>query len=123
MGNKLFTGTFITGVVLSLALSYFIYKSFTLLALINATFIVSLFYLIFGSALFLVQTGFFNGITYSFKRFFRRTKKIDEMIYEVNPQLEEDSYLPKDHYFPICYPILIAGGVFFIISLIAAFMI
>ncbi len=120
MNKKQFIRTFIIGVMLSLLLTYFLYKTFTLLALVNATFLVSLFYLIFGSALFLVQTGFFNGITYSFKRFFRRTRKSDEMIYEANPQAEEESYLPKEHYFPIAYPILASGGIFFVITLLIA---
>ncbi|GAA0606042.1 hypothetical protein GCM10009001_24130 [Virgibacillus siamensis] len=120
MSKKQFIRTFIIGVILSLILTYLIYKTFTLLAIVNATFLVSLLYLIIGSALFLVQSGFFNGITYSFKRFFRRTRKIDEMIYEVNPEAEEESYLPKEHHFPIAYPILASGSIFFVVTLLIA---
>lgn len=121
LNKQQFIWTFVIGVILSLVFTFILYNTFTLLAIVNATFLVSLLYLVFGAALFLVQSGFFNGITYSFKRFFRRTKKIDEMIYESNPQLEEESYLPKEHYFPIAYPILTSGGILFVITLVIAF--
>lgn len=113
--------TFISCVILSLLLTYFLYRTFTILVLVNTFFMTGLFCFLIGIVLFLIQGGSFNGITYSFKRFFKRTTRTGEMLREVTPEEEEESYLPKERYFSLTYPLLLTGGILSIVSLITAF--
>ncbi|WP_270181631.1 DUF3899 domain-containing protein [Alkalihalobacillus sp. CinArs1] len=81
-------------------------------------FMISLAMLLIGAALHVVQTGFFDGIVYSFKRFLRSSTKhqmIEEDKSELSYRLNYDN--------PITYPILIAGGFWMIITIIIAVII
>ncbi|MCA0172309.1 DUF3899 domain-containing protein [Bacillus sp. RAR_GA_16] len=76
-------------------------------------FMIALGMLLIGAALHVVQTGFFDGIVYSFKRYFRSTAKrqmIEEDHSEIKYKLDYDN--------PITYPLLIAGGFCTIVTII-----
>ncbi|WP_347550737.1 DUF3899 domain-containing protein [Pseudalkalibacillus hwajinpoensis] len=81
-------------------------------------FMISLGMLLMGASLHVVQTGFFDGIVYSFKRYFRSNTKhqmIEEDKTELGYQLNYNN--------PITYPLLIAGGFWIIITVIIAIVI
>ncbi|MFC4558175.1 DUF3899 domain-containing protein [Virgibacillus kekensis] len=119
-----FTYTFISAVVLSVLLTGYFYKTdFTVVDVINVTFMVGMIYLVVGTSLFLIQQGSFDGITYSFKRFFRRSSSYGDMLREVTPEEEEESYLPKQRSFRLTYPLMVTGIIFFSLTVIAGFLI
>lgn len=76
-------------------------------------FMIALAMLLIGAALHVIQTGFFDGIVYSFKRYFRSTAKrqmIEEDQSEIKYKLDYDN--------PITYPFLIAGGFCTVVTII-----
>ncbi|WP_273834634.1 DUF3899 domain-containing protein [Guptibacillus sedimenti] len=88
-------------------------EGFALQPVSDILFMIALGMLLIGAALHVVQTGFFDGIVYSFKRYFRNTAKrqmIEEDHSEINYQLDYDN--------PITYPLLLAGAFCTIITII-----
>lgn len=101
---------------------YGLYGNFTVTSLVNGTFLLSLFLFSAGLLLFLTEKGFFNGIVFSFKRFYRMTTKKGELLRQVTPEEERESYLPREKDFLWTGPLLLAGGALFFFSLVAAFL-
>ena len=89
----------------SLLYTFFSNQSLTMLTLINHTFLVSLACTSIGAALFVVQGGLFNGIAYSFKRFFARVSKNGAYAYELDGNLE----FTQAPTYSFTYPLLLAG--------------
>lgn len=89
------------------SLCYSLLSSHTvaLLTMINYMFMLSLACTIVGGSLFVVQGGFFNGIGYSFKRFFARVSKNGAYAYELDGNLE---FIQAPTY-SFTYPLLLAG--------------
>ncbi|WP_226658562.1 DUF3899 domain-containing protein [Pseudalkalibacillus hwajinpoensis] len=95
----------ILAIVASMILSISSDGGFGLQPVSDILFMIALGMLLIGAALHVIQTGFFDGIVYSFKRYFRSTAKrqmIEEDHSEIKYKLDYDN--------PITYPLLIAGG-------------
>lgn len=90
-------------------------SGYSLQAASDILFMIALAMLLIGAALHVVQTGFFDGIVYSFKRFIKSSTKhqmIEEDKSELSYKLEYNN--------PVTYPILIAGGFWMIITILIA---
>ncbi|EWH31006.1 MULTISPECIES: DUF3899 domain-containing protein [Lysinibacillus] len=92
-------------IIVSLSFILFLHQPITFLTLINNIFLVSLTSTITGASLVVVQGGLFNGITYSFKRFFARVTKNGVYAFELDGDLEF-VHAPSCNF---TYPLLLAG--------------
>ncbi|WP_377889603.1 DUF3899 domain-containing protein [Alkalihalobacillus sp. R86527] len=93
-------------------------SGFSIQSASDILFMIALAMLLIGAALHVIQTGFFDGIVYSFKRFLRNSTKhqmIEEDKSELSYKLEYDN--------PVTYPILIAGAFWTVITIIIALII
>ncbi|MCD7034966.1 DUF3899 domain-containing protein [Metabacillus sp. GX 13764] len=76
---------FFISFAVSVILCFIVYHSFDLLAFINMSFLVSFFLLLSGLFLYVTQEGFFDSITYGFRRVFQSKgselskEEVDEM--------------------------------------------
>src|SRR5699024_4654590 len=93
------------------------YDAWTILAFINSATITSLILIIIGATLFVSGQGFFSGIAYSFRRFFKKTSKKWEMLDE-----PDEEYVVKKHSFSLTLPFLLLGGSLFLLALIRSFI-
>ncbi|HLR01263.1 MAG TPA: DUF3899 domain-containing protein [Virgibacillus sp.] len=93
------------------------YDAWTILAFINSATITSLILIIIGATLFVSGQGFFSGIAYSFRRFFKKTSKKWEMLDE-----PDEEYVVKKHSFSLTLPFLLLGGSLFLLALILSFI-
>lgn len=91
-----------------------------IVTLINRTFMLSLIMLMIGGAFFVLEGGMFNAIITSFKQFFKRMSKTREWI---DSQTFEDHDDPVSFSFGMTKPLLLAGGLLFIITFIWSFSI
>ncbi len=66
--------------VISTLFSYIIYKSFTLLSLINSLFTVGINIFLLSVLFHITKNGFFDGITYSFRNFYKSFSKKGQLI-------------------------------------------
>ncbi|MFF3103447.1 DUF3899 domain-containing protein [Viridibacillus arvi] len=101
-------------IVLSVVFIYVFGQTNIFLSILNNLFIIASILLIIGGGFFVLQGGFFNGITYSFKRFFSRITRLGEYATAIDGDVEYTSVFSSDY----TYPILIAGGIQFILVLI-----
>ena len=83
--NKLFSLTTAT-LLLTIILSLLFYREISLLHFINISFYFCYAYISIGILLFIVNKGFFDGISYSFRRLLRRNNKEEES--EITPLSE-----------------------------------
>ncbi|TKD71899.1 DUF3899 domain-containing protein [Pseudalkalibacillus hwajinpoensis] len=93
-------------------------EGFGVQAVTDLLFMIGLAMLLIGAALHVVQTGFFDGIVYSFKRYFKSSTKhqmIEEDKSELSYQLNYDN--------PITYPVLISGAFWTILTIIISIVI
>lgn len=86
----------------SILASLLINQSMSMLAIVDNGFLVSLTFVIIGATLFVVQGGLFNGIAYSFKRFFSRVSKNGAYAYE----LDGDMGFVESPMYSLTYPLL-----------------
>ncbi|TLS37813.1 DUF3899 domain-containing protein [Pseudalkalibacillus caeni] len=101
--------------LISFGLTLF-FGGFSILNYVNNVFLVSLALLMIGGIFYVLQTGFFNGIVYSFRRFIKSTQK--------RKMIEDDEQeIPYfvDYTFPFTYAMIIAGGALFLISIFIGF--
>lgn len=87
-------------------------------AVSDLLFMIGLAMLLIGATLHVVQTGFFDGIVYSFKRYFKSSTKhqmIEEDKSELSYQLNYDN--------PITYPLLLAGAFWTFVTIIISVVI
>lgn len=110
------TGIFMAGV----------YKSFTLLSFINAAGVAGILFIVAGCVLLVVGGGFFNGIAYSFKRFFDKATRTGEMIASLTEEEPEDKneplYRTENESYTMTYPLMVVGVLLFIVSLILSYV-
>lgn len=92
-------------VISSLSYTWLLHQPIIFLTLINSIFLISLAFTIVGASLFVVQGGLFNGIAYSFKRFFARVTKNGAYAFELDGDLE---FVNAPSY-TFTYPLLLAG--------------
>lgn len=103
-------------IILTLFFMFTKYDSWTLLEFINALTITSLIMIIIGATLFISGQGFFYGIAYSFRRFFKKTSKKWQMLNE-----PDEEYVVNKHSFSLTVPLLLLGAGIFMIVLIVSF--
>lgn len=131
MGGKLQRSLLITGIaglLLIAIMIIFFYKTFTSLNVINALFNSGLIFLIIGSAFFVIQGGFFNGITYGFKKFFNTISKSSQYLSEIEADIKDENkknkelYVKKERHL-LTWSCLIVGLTFFLISFVLSYLI
>lgn len=101
---KHYSFTFLTAVIIILALMMTKYDAWSMIAFINAASITSLVFICIGAILFVAGQGFFSGIAYSFRRFLKSSSKKWEMLEE-----PEEEYVLKRYRFQLTNPFLIIG--------------
>ncbi|MEH7391036.1 DUF3899 domain-containing protein [Bacillus sp. JJ1474] len=90
------------------------------IAFINFLFFISITLLMLGGILVVLKGGMFDGIIYSFRRFYRRTSKLENYISEQTGELQNP---PKNSLSGLSvHPILISGTALFLFSLFAAYL-
>ncbi|HEU5139084.1 MAG TPA: DUF3899 domain-containing protein [Bacillales bacterium] len=119
---KSYAITFTAAVILSLLIMAGIYKEVSFLSAINSASLASLILIIVGASMLVVQGGFFNGISYSFKRFYRKSLKSTEGFEDEVDDNEED-YRPTQRTFSFTFPALIVGILLFLLTLALSYTI
>jgi hypothetical protein len=82
---------------------------------IDTFFLCSLLLLIVGGTFIVIEGGFFNAFTHSFKRFFTVISKKEQVLREVEGRRE---WIPYKRSYRFTYPVLIAGMILFLCSLL-----
>lgn len=106
-------------VSLSLITSAIMKLAFDLLAWTNTLFLCSLFLLILGGVLLVVQGQFFAGIIRSFKHFSRTVSNAERVIREAEGK-SDDFDKPFKLEFKLTFPLLLSGLILFSITLICS---
>lgn len=106
-------------IIICLMLS-FIKQGFLIISFLNNLFLFSLILLILGCTLFVIQSGVFNGIIYSYLRFYKKTSKVGKYLVDLEGE-SENLIEPFD--FSLSKPLLLAGGLLFFLSLVGSFFI
>lgn len=113
--NKIYR-FFLSSVVLTVLLSIFIYGRLTLLHLINISFYISATLLFVSLLTITVKGGFFDGITYGFRRMFRvKGKELTKV--EVNEMIPVSELFSLDH-----KPLFITGLLMTVLMLAGLFI-
>lgn len=101
-----------TTLLLTFLLSVIVHGEISLLHFINISFYFSSAYLVFGLLMLVVEKGFFDGISYSFRRVFKRNS-ISEAEEDVNdiPPLSQIVEIPYS-------PLLYSGSALMLIMLV-----
>jgi hypothetical protein len=76
------------GLLISIIYSTFLQKHF-LLTLIDAYFMIGLFYFCAGASLYVIGGGFFSVFSYSMKKFWKKTSKKEEYVSELEDESEQ----------------------------------
>lgn len=105
--------------ILTLLLMLTMFPGWTWLALINAVSMASLLLVLAGGGLFIVGGGFFSGISYSFRRFFKKTSESWKALDEIE---EDDDFRPTTYSFSMTVPFLVVGMVLFGLTLGISFL-
>ncbi|MFT8363201.1 MAG: DUF3899 domain-containing protein [Sporolactobacillus sp.] len=100
----------ISQALLILLLQFILPYPFSLITLSDACFIISLPSLIIGAVIFVVQGGFFDFMSYSFKKVRHSFKRDAEPVGEFEVRSGARA--------SITYPLIISGALFFLISLL-----
>jgi LPS O-antigen subunit length determinant protein (WzzB/FepE family) len=96
-----------------------VYHQYTLLAFINSTASSALITFTFGCVLYVYSGGFFQGVSHSFKHFFKNLSKQGELLAE--SEEKEEYYQRKTFKSVFTYPLLLVGAVFFLFSLLLSY--
>lgn len=100
---------------ISILLSYFNNHSFNQLVWINTLFNCSLTLMVIGSTMLVIQGGFFNAIIRSFKLFFQKTNRIEQVIEEIAGKRENLN--PYRLTFKLTFPFLFSGSLLLLFSI------
>jgi hypothetical protein len=101
---------------LSTLFSYLNNHSFNQLSWINTLFNCSLFLTVIGGVMIVIQGGFFNGIVRSFRLFFRKTNRIEQILEEIEG--EKGNFIPYHITFGLTFPFLISGTILLLFSIL-----
>lgn len=110
---------FLSSLLLTMILAFIYYKNLTLLTFINTSFIISSLLLFCGLFMLVVKGGFFDGITFGFRRFLRNTSKTEQMLGDDIETMAMPSQTIKT--LTISH-ILISGAMLFCIMLLSLFL-
>lgn len=103
---------------LTLCAGYFYYGTFSLLAFINSSFFFSAITLFFSLLILVTQKGFFDGITYGFRKIFA-AKQADKQLEE---DLATEMRNPSELLDPInIFPMVIGASTLFVCMLLGLF--
>ncbi|MBY0124339.1 DUF3899 domain-containing protein [Bacillus sp. S/N-304-OC-R1] len=86
---------------------------------INTLFFVSLLFLMLGGSLLVLRGGMFEGILYSFRRFYRNTSKLENYISEQADDMKKPPINNSLKEFSMG-PIIFSGAALFFFTLIAS---
>ncbi|MGF2615353.1 DUF3899 domain-containing protein [Rossellomorea vietnamensis] len=109
--------------LLSAVLSFFSGEDFRL-GIINISFLIGMGLLVIGGLMKVVESGFFNGIQYAFKRFRKSTKegsyisKFDDL----DDTSEAYQEFNKRNNYPLTAPILLSGSFAVGVDLIVSYV-
>lgn len=109
----------IIAIALTLLFMLTTFRHWNLLALINATSLAALLLVMAGFSLLVVGGGFFSGIGYSFRRFFKKTAKSWKALDEIE---EDEPFRPSSHSFSMMSPFLVVGIGLFILTFAASLL-
>ncbi|MBM7647548.1 hypothetical protein JOC78_000469 [Bacillus ectoiniformans] len=121
--KPLLLGLMIIGLILVTSLAGSLFLDPFLLSFLNISFFISLFVTMLGASLFVVEKGFFNGITYSFKRL-RRSSSEGKYISQFDSLDDtEDIHIehPKQRIYKWTYPLLAGGGFIAVLDILIAY--
>ncbi|GEB76561.1 DUF3899 domain-containing protein [Sporolactobacillus inulinus] len=93
-------------------------RSFSLITLINHLSVVSLLSLNLGLIIFIIQGGFFDGMTYSFKRVARAFRKKQLGEQEAEAPLAEMKHREGSQRWPITWPLILSSLVLFVTTVL-----
>lgn len=128
---KLAAVLFVIGILFTCLFYLFGHQGKGWLGIINSAFLVSLAYFVIGGFMFVYYGGFFRGIAFSFRNFFRSkgdiyaqelSKSQDEIL---NIQKREDPEIPARHENkqpPRTWAFLINAAIYFIFSMTLAYV-
>lgn len=74
-----------------------------------------------GGSLFVLKGGMFDGIIYSFSRFYKKTSKLEEYVSQQTEGLR-NPIIKKNSKRSFTYPLLLSGSVLFLYTIIASLM-
>jgi hypothetical protein len=110
---------FLSSLVLTIIIAFIYYKNLTLLTFINTSFIISSLLLFCGLFMLVAKGGFFDGITFGFRRFLRNTSKTEQML---GDDIETMALPSQTITTRMISPILISGAMLFCIMLLSLFL-
>jgi hypothetical protein len=108
----------IIGCTVAIAACSLLFTSFTVRSFIDAWFLISLITFIIAAAMYIIEGGFFHGITYSFKRFFRKMTKQGQYATELYGDTD-DVIDPIS--FTITKPLFLASTLQLVITIIVSY--
>ncbi|WP_019240495.1 MULTISPECIES: DUF3899 domain-containing protein [Bacillus] len=88
--NRPILAIVVVTLILTILLSWIVYEQLSLLQFINISFYFSSAYIILGLVILVVEKGFFDGISYSFRRMFKRNSvpEAEEDVNHITPLSE-----------------------------------
>lgn len=90
------------------SLLYTVLTKFKLVSFINCSFVIGMFYLMFGVLCFVWEKGFFNITLFSFNKISQQIQKRRGVLLD-EPDITLDDYIKKQNYFSYTMPFLISG--------------
>lgn len=118
MRNNLFTKRIITfsvfQIVISLFFPFIMESGFSLLSIINSMFFVGMIVFLISSFLLILKVGFFDGITHSFRKFFKTFSKQGQLLGDDLDQMA----IPSEYEYTFAKPLLISSLIVLVIMLI-----
>ncbi|MFD1735311.1 DUF3899 domain-containing protein [Bacillus salitolerans] len=111
---KAITISFIISILVAILFSYFYYKEITILSLINGLFMVGLLLFILSGAFYILRSGFFDTMTYSFRRFYKLFSKTGQQLGNDLDQMA----LPSQLNYPMLKPLFLSSIMTLLLMLI-----
>lgn len=105
---------------LILSFLYVIINNFKKFSFINASFTISMFYLIIGLLFFVGEKGFFNLTLYSFNKLNQQIQKKRGLLTE--PEISIDEYVNKKYSFKNTSALLSSGILISVFTLVISIM-
>ncbi|WP_338030770.1 DUF3899 domain-containing protein [Cytobacillus citreus] len=85
----------------------------------NFLFFIGLLLLMIGGALFVLKGGMFDGMIYSFRRFYKHTSKLEQYVSEQTGE-SHDTPIKNSFRGLYIYPIIISGAALFCFTLLVS---
>lgn len=102
------------------SLLYTVSTKFKLISFINCSFVIGIFYLMFGILCYVWEKGFFNITLFSFNKISQQIRKKRGILVD-EPNIILEDYLKKQNYFSYTTSLLISGLLISSITTILSF--